>query len=82
MIWRLISCGRRDAGIYPFAKDYATAYAGLECGTNRAPNWDYLIVHGFFLTLAVIFLIGELVQQIRLKRIPSGWRIWGRRSWR
>jgi YYY domain-containing protein len=57
---------------YPFTKYYATAYAGVELyGDARTTIPDFLIVHGFFLALAVIWLAGELYEQIRERETPE-----------
>jgi YYY domain-containing protein len=57
---------------YPFTKYYATAYAGLEMYKDaRTKIPDFLIVHGFFLALAVIWLAGELYEQLRERKTPD-----------
>ncbi len=51
---------------YPYTKYYATAYTGLSVGnvgTTTIP--DFLVVHGFFLAVIAIYLISELVVQLR-----------------
>jgi YYY domain-containing protein len=51
---------------YPYTRYYATAYAGLQRyreATTKLP--DFLTVWGFFLVLVAIYLISELVQQMR-----------------
>ena len=73
VIWRaVILVGVATVTFYPFTKYYATAYAGLEMykeAKTQIP--DFLIVHGFFLVLAVIWLAGELYEQIRQRETPS-----------
>ncbi len=74
VIWRaVILVGVATVTFYPFTKYYATAYAGVEMYKDaRTTIPDFLIVHGFFLTLAVIWLAGELHAQIREREMP-GW---------
>ena len=51
----MILLGVATVAFYPFTKYYATAYAGLELYKEaRTQIPDFLIVHGFFLVLAVI----------------------------
>jgi YYY domain-containing protein len=73
VIWRaVILVGVATVTFYPFTKHYATAYAGLEMykeAKTQIP--DFLIVHGFFLVLAVIWLAGELYEQLRERVTPS-----------
>ncbi len=74
VIWRaLILVGVASVTFYPFTKYYATAYAGLEMYKEaRTGIPDFLIVHGFFLVLAVIWLAGEIYEQLRERETP-GW---------
>ena len=73
MIWRaVILLGVATVTFYPFTKYYATAYAGVEMYKEaRTQIPDFLIVHGFFLVLAVIWLAGELYEQLRERETPS-----------
>ena len=73
VIWRaVILLGVAAVTFYPFTKYYATAYAGLEMYNEaRTQIPDFLTVHGFFLVLAVIWLAGELYEQIRERETPS-----------
>lgn len=58
---------------YPYTKNYATAYAGLQAWTDaKTAIPDYLTVHGFFLALGLIFLLAELADQVRERRL-AGW---------
>ncbi|MCX6031357.1 MAG: DUF2298 domain-containing protein, partial [Chloroflexi bacterium] len=50
---------------YPYTKNYATAYAGLQFWDGaKTKIGDYLIVHGFFVVMAAIYLVSELGAQI------------------
>ena len=73
VIWRtVILLGVATVTFYPFTKYYATAYAGVEMYKEaRTQIPDFLIVHGFFLALAVIWLAGELYEQLRERETPS-----------
>ena len=73
VIWRaVILVGVATVTFYPFTKYYATAYAGVEMYKDaRTQIPDFLIVHGFFLAMAVIWLAGELYEQIRERETPS-----------
>ena len=73
VIWRaVILLGVATVTFYPFTKYYATAYAGVEMYKEaRTQIPDFLIVHGFFLVLAVIWLAGELYEQLRKRETPS-----------
>jgi YYY domain-containing protein len=73
VIWRaVIMVGVATVTFYPFTKYYATAYAGLEMYKDAKTQIpDFLIVHGFFLVLAVIWLAGELCEQLRERETPS-----------
>jgi len=73
VLWRMvILVAVAVVTFYPFTKYYATAYAGLQLWTDaKSKLSDYLTVHGFFLTLAVIYLISEAVSQIRERQIPD-----------
>ena len=73
VIWRaVILLGVATVTFYPFTKYYATAYAGVEMYKEaRTQIPDFLIVHGFFLVLAVIWLAGELYEQLRERETPS-----------
>ncbi len=72
VIWRaLILVAVASVTFYPFTKYYATAYAGLEMYAEaRTTIPDFLIVHGFFLVLAVIWLAGEVAAQLRERERP------------
>ncbi len=74
VIWRaLILVGVASVMFYPYTKYYATAYAGIEMYKEaRTGIPDFLVVHGFFLLLAVIWLAGEVYEQVREKATP-GW---------
>ena len=74
VVWRaLILVGVASVTFYPFTKYYATAYAGLEMYKEaRAGSPDFLIVHGFFLVLAVIWLRREVSEPLRERETP-GW---------
>ena len=68
----MILLGVATVTFYPFTKYYATAYAGVEMYKEaRTQIPDFLIVHGFFLVLAVIWLAGELYEQLRERETPS-----------
>ena len=73
VIWRaVILLGVATVTFYPFTKYYATAYAGVEMYKEaRTQIPDFLIVHGFFLVMAVIWLAGELYEQLRERETPS-----------
>jgi YYY domain-containing protein len=74
LIWRLIILvAVSSLAFYPFTKYYATAYAGVELWNEaRTQIPDYLVVWGFFLALALVQLIAELVSQARNRGLP-GW---------
>jgi YYY domain-containing protein len=73
VIWRaLILVGVASVAFYPYTKYYATAYAGIEKYKEaRTGIPDFLIVHGFFLLLAVIWLAGEIYEQLRSRERPE-----------
>ena len=57
---------------YPYTQHYATAYGGLQMwneAKTRLP--DFLVVHGFFLTVALIYLLSELRAQLRDRGMPQ-----------
>jgi YYY domain-containing protein len=55
---------------YPYTKYYATAYAGLQRYTEATTKLsDYFTVWGFFLAVVSIYLISELVQQVRERTV-------------
>jgi uncharacterized membrane protein len=57
---------------YPYTKHYATAYGGLQMWNEAKTNIpDFLVVHGFFLALSVIYLASELVVQLRARQAPK-----------
>ncbi len=66
VVWRvLILAAVATLTFYPYTQNYATAYAGLQLWDGaKTKIGDYLIVHGFFLALAVIYLVSELVAQL------------------
>jgi YYY domain-containing protein len=72
VLWRtIILVFAASLLFYPYARYYATAYAGLQRykeATTKLP--DYLTVWGFFLAIVAIYLISELVQQARSRAIP------------
>jgi uncharacterized membrane protein len=67
VLWRtVILAAVATLTFYPYTKYYATAYAGLQLWDGAKTRiGDYLIVHGFFLALAAIYLASELVAQLR-----------------
>ena len=73
VLWRmLILVAVAVICFYPFTRYYATAYAGLQLwdgATTSIP--DYLVVHGFFLALATIYLLGEWWAQSRTDDTPD-----------
>jgi len=73
VLWRaIIMVLVTTLAFYPYTKHYATAYGGLQMWTDAKTSLsDYLIVHGFFLTLGVIYLMSELVSQLRNRQLPS-----------
>jgi YYY domain-containing protein len=73
VLWRMvILVAVAVVTFYPFTKYYATAYAGLQLWTDAKSKLpDYITVHGFFLTLAIIYLISEAVSQIRERQVPD-----------
>ncbi len=57
---------------YPYTKHYATAYGGLQMWNEAKTDIpDFLVVHGFFLALSLIYLISELVVQLRERQAPK-----------
>jgi YYY domain-containing protein len=55
---------------YPFAKYYATAYAGLQRYTEATTKLgDYFTMWGFFLTVVTLYLVSELIRQNRESRV-------------
>ncbi|MCX6031139.1 MAG: DUF2298 domain-containing protein, partial [Chloroflexi bacterium] len=66
VVWRvLILVAVATLTFYPYTKNYATAYAGLQFWDGaKTKIGDYLIVHGFFLAMAAIYLVSELGAQI------------------
>ena len=73
VVWRfIILFGVGAVAFYPFSSHYATAYAGLEQYKDaKTLIGDYLTHWGFFIALAVVYLIAELVSQRRERRLPS-----------
>ena len=67
IIWRLLIVVVVSAiTFYPFTKTYATAYAGLQMWNEAKTQLsDFMIVWGFFVALAVIWLAAELAEQLR-----------------
>jgi uncharacterized membrane protein len=74
VIWRLlVVLVVATISFYPYTKWYATAYTGLQPWTEAKTKLsDYLVVWGFFLVLIVIYLISELVTQLRDDTV-AGW---------
>ncbi|MEJ5200059.1 MAG: DUF2298 domain-containing protein, partial [Anaerolineae bacterium] len=72
VIWRmLIVVVVSSLTFYPYTRYYATAYAGLQPWTGPTTTLgDYLTVWGFFLVLAVIYLISEWLIQAREGQRP------------
>jgi YYY domain-containing protein len=65
VLWRaVILTAVAIVTFYPYSRYYATAYAGLQAWNEAKTQIpDYLIVHGFFLALIVIYLVSELGAQ-------------------
>ncbi len=70
--WRLIIVVATGSLLfYPYTKHYATAYAGLQPWQEQTTTLpDYLTVWGFFLALALIYLLSEWVVQARERQTP------------
>lgn len=74
VLWRLvIVVAVGSVAFYPFTSNYATAYAGLELYKDgKTAIGDYLTHWGFFIALAIVYLLAELAAQRREDRLP-GW---------
>jgi YYY domain-containing protein len=72
VIWRMIILvGVATLAFYPYTKTYATAYAGLQPWQEATTTiGDYLLVHGIFLALVTIYLLGEWWAQSRRADTP------------
>jgi YYY domain-containing protein len=70
--WRLILLvAVGSIAFNPYTKHYATAYAGLQPWQEKTTALpDYLTVWGFFLVLAVIYLLSEWGLQARERQMP------------
>ncbi|MGE5601438.1 MAG: DUF2298 domain-containing protein [Nitrososphaerales archaeon] len=71
VLWRFIILFVVGAvAFYPFTSHYATAYAGLEQYKDaKTLIGDYLAHWGFFIALAVVYLVTELINQRRERRL-------------
>ncbi len=71
VLWRFVVLFAVGAvAFYPFTSHYATAYAGLERYKEaKTLISDYLTHWGFFIALAVFYLITEFVAQRRRRRL-------------
>jgi YYY domain-containing protein len=74
VVWKaIILLAAAMLASYPFGAHYATAYTGLERWSGqRTLLADYFVVYGFFLLVALIYLLSELRDQVRLRRVPDG----------
>ncbi len=72
VLWRLIVVVVVSSlTFYPYTRYYATAYAGLQLWQEKTTGLaDYLTVWGFFLALAIIYLLSEWVVQARARQRP------------
>lgn len=71
--WRFIILFAVGAvAFYPFSSNYATAYAGLEQYKEaKTVIGDYLTHWGFFIALAVVYLLAEWIAQRRERRLGA-----------
>ena len=72
MLWRCIIVVVVGSVVLPVHGYYATAYAGLEMSKEaQTVIRDYLLHWGFFLAVALVYLIGECVRAACAARLPS-----------
>ena len=73
VLWRFVVLFAVGAiAFYPFTSNYATAYAGLELyKEGKTAIGDYLTHWGFFIALAIVYLVTELAAQSRERRLPA-----------
>ena len=74
VIWRFVILFLVGSiAFYPYTSHYATAYAGLEMyKEGKTAIADYLTHWGFFIALAIVFLLSEWMGQRRERRL-AGW---------
>lgn len=78
VVWRAgIMLAAATVAFLPYTRRYATAYGGLQPWKEaKTAIPDYLTVWGFFLALAAIYLISELVAQRRARAERGGGPDW------
>jgi YYY domain-containing protein len=73
VLWRfIILFAVGSVAFYPYTSHYASAYAGLEqYKEGKTAIGDYLTHWGFFIALAVVYLVAEFAAQRRERRLAS-----------
>ena len=78
VVWRaVVVVAIATISFYPFTRQYATAYGGLQLWKEaKTAIPDYLTVWGFFIALAVIFLVAESAAQLKARQAPAWLEAW------